>query len=117
MPSLSSDLIANLKRRKLLISLTVAMLTLFLFIFLIHASNSREIASLRNYRNEKHELKLVHVVGVNFLNLKLIKIFKFKQFFRHGARTPADTYPNDKYLNETFFPYGWGQLTNVSLIL
>jgi len=32
--------------------------------------------------------------------------------FRHGARTPADTYPNDPHVNETFSPYGWGQLTN-----
>lgn len=64
MPSLSSELVANLRRRKLLVSLTVAMLTLFLFIFLIHTTNSREIASLKKYRNEQHELKLVHVVGV-----------------------------------------------------
>lgn len=33
---------------------------------------------------------------------------------RHGARTPADTYPNDPYLNYNFYPVGWGQLTNVS---
>uniref|UniRef100_A0A1B0EX28 Uncharacterized protein n=1 Tax=Phlebotomus papatasi TaxID=29031 RepID=A0A1B0EX28_PHLPP len=32
--------------------------------------------------------------------------------FRHGHRTPADTYPNDPFFNETFYPYGWGQLTN-----
>lgn len=31
---------------------------------------------------------------------------------RHGARVPADTYPNDPYINETFYPYGWGHLTN-----
>uniref|UniRef100_A0A1B0CHJ3 Uncharacterized protein n=2 Tax=Lutzomyia longipalpis TaxID=7200 RepID=A0A1B0CHJ3_LUTLO len=24
--------------------------------------------------------------------------------FRHGHRTPADTYPNDPYVNETFHP-------------
>lgn len=41
-----------------------------------------------------YELKQVHVV------------------FRHGQRTPADTYPNDPLINETFAPYGWGQLTN-----
>lgn len=34
------------------------------------------------------------------------------QLFRHGARTPADTYPLDPHVNETFFPYGWGHLTN-----
>uniref|UniRef100_A0A2M4AMW9 Putative lysosomal & prostatic acid phosphatase n=1 Tax=Anopheles triannulatus TaxID=58253 RepID=A0A2M4AMW9_9DIPT len=33
-------------------------------------------------------------------------------FFRHGQRTPADTYPNDPYLNFTFEPFDWGQLTN-----
>jgi hypothetical protein len=36
------------------------------------------------------------------------------QIFRHGARTPADTFPNDPHINETFSPFGWGQLTNVS---
>ncbi|XP_054267962.1 prostatic acid phosphatase-like [Macrosteles quadrilineatus] len=32
--------------------------------------------------------------------------------FRHGQRTPADTYPSDPHLHQTFHPYGWGQLTN-----
>lgn len=36
------------------------------------------------------------------------------QVFRHGARTPADTYPKDPYVNFDFAPFGWGQLTNVS---
>ncbi|XP_074039574.1 prostatic acid phosphatase isoform X2 [Leptinotarsa decemlineata] len=31
---------------------------------------------------------------------------------RHGTRTPASTYPNDPYINETFYPIGWGQITN-----
>lgn len=34
------------------------------------------------------------------------------QVFRHGPRTPADTYPKDPHFNETFYPYGWGHLTN-----
>lgn len=34
---------------------------------------------------------------------------------RHGIRTPASTYPNDPYVNDTFYPIGWGQLTNVSI--
>ncbi|KAJ4440010.1 hypothetical protein ANN_08141, partial [Periplaneta americana] len=33
--------------------------------------------------------------------------------FRHGERTPSDTYPEDPYFNFTFEPVGWGQLTNV----
>lgn len=33
--------------------------------------------------------------------------------FRHGDRTPDNpTYPNDPYKNETYMPYGIGQLTN-----
>ncbi|CAG9762419.1 unnamed protein product [Ceutorhynchus assimilis] len=35
--------------------------------------------------------------------------------FRHGNRTPdsfQELYPNDPYLNETYYPYGLGQLTN-----
>lgn len=39
-------------------------------------------------------------------------IFHPHQLFRHGARTPADTYPNDIHVNQTFAPYGWGHLTN-----
>lgn len=47
------------------------------------------------YMNENEQLRMVHMV------------------LRHGQRTPADTYPRDPHVNETFFPYGWGQLTNV----
>ncbi|KAK9505300.1 hypothetical protein O3M35_009388 [Rhynocoris fuscipes] len=39
--------------------------------------------------------------------LKLVNII-----FRHGQRTPASTYPLDPHINDTFSPYGWGQLTN-----
>ncbi|XP_031620487.1 prostatic acid phosphatase-like isoform X2 [Contarinia nasturtii] len=31
---------------------------------------------------------------------------------RHGPRTPADTYPKDPHINETFAPFGWGHITN-----
>jgi len=34
--------------------------------------------------------------------------------FRHGIRTPVDTYPNDPYLKDSFEPTGWGHVTNVS---
>ncbi|XP_018561726.1 prostatic acid phosphatase-like isoform X2 [Anoplophora glabripennis] len=43
---------------------------------------------------EGRQLELLHVV------------------MRHGIRTPASTYPNDPYVNHTFYPVGWGQLTN-----
>ncbi|KAF5285958.1 hypothetical protein FQR65_LT13029 [Abscondita terminalis] len=34
--------------------------------------------------------------------------------FRHGDRTndKATTYPKDPYINQTYFPYGYGELTN-----
>ncbi|XP_071454641.1 prostatic acid phosphatase-like [Hetaerina americana] len=32
--------------------------------------------------------------------------------FRHGDRTPVDPYPNDPYKNLSYWPVGWGQLTN-----
>lgn len=34
--------------------------------------------------------------------------------FRHGIRTPVDTYPKDPYLKDDFKPTGWGHVTNVS---
>lgn len=33
--------------------------------------------------------------------------------YRHGDRTPVDPYPNDPYLNKSYWPVGFGQLTNV----
>ncbi|VEN39548.1 unnamed protein product [Callosobruchus maculatus] len=48
----------------------------------------------KNASGDEKTLQLLHIV------------------MRHGARTPASTYPNDPYKNETFYPVGWGQLTN-----
>ncbi|XP_044254618.1 venom acid phosphatase Acph-1-like [Tribolium madens] len=39
--------------------------------------------------------------------------------FRHGNRTvngPEELYPKDPYLNETYFPFGLGQLTNAGKV-
>lgn len=44
-------------------------------------------------------------------SLKIVHII-----FRHGQRTPADTYPLDPHVKNKFEPYGWGQLTNVSIL-
>ncbi|KAF5290069.1 hypothetical protein FQA39_LY14850 [Lamprigera yunnana] len=52
------------------------------------------IASDKVMRSNDKDLKLLHIV------------------YRHGLRTPVDTYPNDPYKNYTFFPIGWGQLTD-----
>ncbi|XP_076762931.1 venom acid phosphatase [Xylocopa sonorina] len=56
---------------------------------------------------------LAAIIGVTAVHaeLKLVNVI-----FRHGDRTPDDTdderYPNDPYLNDDFFPWGRGQLTN-----
>uniref|UniRef100_A0A1Y1N7Z4 Acid phosphatase n=1 Tax=Photinus pyralis TaxID=7054 RepID=A0A1Y1N7Z4_PHOPY len=48
-----------------------------------------------------------NVATTNGKTLKLVHII-----FRHGIRTPADTYPNDPYINDDLYPVGWGQITN-----
>ncbi|XP_025829699.1 venom acid phosphatase Acph-1 isoform X2 [Agrilus planipennis] len=52
------------------------------------------VINARVINDDPKELQLLHVI------------------YRHGPRTPADTYPNDPYINETFYPVGWGQITN-----
>lgn len=44
--------------------------------------------------SESDSLRIVHII------------------FRHGQRTPVDTYPLDPLIQQSFEPYGWGQLTN-----
>ncbi|KAJ8916046.1 hypothetical protein NQ315_010914 [Exocentrus adspersus] len=34
------------------------------------------------------------------------------ELFRHGDRAPTRSFPNDPYFNESFWPMGYGQLTN-----
>ncbi|KAK5638355.1 hypothetical protein RI129_012650 [Pyrocoelia pectoralis] len=50
------------------------------------------------------------VENVSVHNEKQLKLVHF--IFRHGIRTPADTYPKDPYINNDLFPVGWGQITN-----
>ncbi|XP_017072357.1 venom acid phosphatase Acph-1 [Drosophila eugracilis] len=57
------------------------------------SKDSEEVHSPGN-KGSNSTLKLVHVL------------------FRHGPRTPVNTYPKDPYINETYEPYGWGALTN-----
>ncbi|KAH8360552.1 hypothetical protein KR200_008791 [Drosophila serrata] len=53
-----------------------------------------EVSPLHKSSESNSTLRLVHVL------------------FRHGPRTPVNTYPKDPYINETYEPYGWGALTN-----
>ncbi|KAK9746279.1 Histidine phosphatase superfamily (branch 2) [Popillia japonica] len=69
-----------------IIAMTTAGSVFFVTLIVIGVSSSSSIDS--------RELLLVHVIS------------------RHGARTPVDTYPNDPYINTTFYPAGWGYLTN-----
>lgn len=47
---------------------------------------------------------------------KNLKLQMVNALFRHGDRTPYplyyETYPNDPFANETYFPIGFGALTN-----
>lgn len=78
--------------------------------YLVHGDRS-------SYDEEKGKLIFAHVVGstgnLQFLMHSNLNDF-FDQLFRHGDRTPIDPYPNDPWGNRTFWPVGWGQLTNVS---
>ncbi|XP_018403581.1 PREDICTED: uncharacterized protein LOC108780391 [Cyphomyrmex costatus] len=65
---------------------------------------------------ENHYLSISLVIGLNVIlltvaqpELKLVNVV-----FRHGDRTPDngyEMYPNDPYLNYSFYPEGLGQLT------
>lgn len=37
--------------------------------------------------------------------------------YRHGDRNPINSFPTDPWKNESFWPRGYGSLTNVSFIL
>lgn len=62
--------------------------------------------------NEEKTLKMVHIVSRKIC--MITTIFFFWKILRHGSRTPADTYPTDPHINDSLYPVGWGQLTNVS---
>lgn len=82
-----SDLIKNLnlrrrQRRNMMIGATFS--GLLVLVFLIYYSSAQ---------NSQNTLKIVHVL------------------FRHGDRTPTETYRNDPHINYNW-PGGWGALTN-----
>uniref|UniRef100_A0A336L3V8 CSON004417 protein n=1 Tax=Culicoides sonorensis TaxID=179676 RepID=A0A336L3V8_CULSO len=90
-------------RSKRVIVITAIMLTLItsVLIFVVSYTGSSPIHPGHEMKfnsppllGGQERLRMVHMV------------------LRHGARTPADTYPNDPHINQTFYPYGWGQLTN-----
>lgn len=93
-------------------TMTVLFVTL-LTLSILGATSKEKIAASRD---KNLELKLVHVVSKIHLLKRSCRLIEL-QFFRHGARTPDSTYPLDPHVNETFEPFGLGQLTNVSSIV
>lgn len=43
------------------------------------------------------------------------RLEKIVMIHRHGDRTPLSTYPNDPYRDPSYWPDGWGQLTQVRI--
>ncbi|XP_017842057.2 prostatic acid phosphatase [Drosophila busckii] len=58
------------------------------------------------YRPQFHKCYRTHPNTTNS-TLELVHIV-----FRHGIRTPVDTFPTDPYIKDTFEPTGWGHVTN-----
>ncbi|XP_065360926.1 venom acid phosphatase Acph-1-like isoform X2 [Calliphora vicina] len=77
-----------------LCSVSVFKLVLFLLYFGLSVIAALPLETFKGSKEPSTTLELLHVV------------------FRHGPRTPADTYPNDPHVNQTFYPYGWGHITN-----
>ncbi|XP_076257186.1 prostatic acid phosphatase-like isoform X1 [Rhynchophorus ferrugineus] len=84
-----NKIIRRLGSRNILIAMAIATAIVVITLGTVMGFNT-----VLTETNEDKELKMLHVI------------------MRHGARTPADTYPNDPFINNTFYPVGWGQLTN-----
>uniref|UniRef100_A0A1I8NE22 Histidine phosphatase superfamily (Branch 2) n=1 Tax=Musca domestica TaxID=7370 RepID=A0A1I8NE22_MUSDO len=82
--------------RKLCLAMTatVSILALILAVLGLFGAPADSVKPSTAGSTDQSTLVLLHVV------------------FRHGPRTPADTYPNDPHVNQTFYPYGWGHITN-----
>lgn len=58
-------------------------------------------------------LNSVFIYSISFLILFLSVVL---QIFRHGERNIDNTYPNDPFKDEIYWPGGFGALTNVSVL-
>ncbi|XP_054267924.1 prostatic acid phosphatase-like [Macrosteles quadrilineatus] len=54
----------------------------------------------------------VCIVNSRILENELGEVIFANVLFRHGDRTPIDPYPTDPFRNTSFWPVGFGQLTN-----
>ncbi|XP_041770349.1 venom acid phosphatase Acph-1 [Anopheles merus] len=93
--------------RRVLIMLTCSVLITTIVFFTAYGVYGAP-SSAEDLSHEAGDAELLDHLGRRpGLELKQVHVF-----FRHGQRTPADTYPKDPYVNFTFEPYDWGQLTN-----
>ncbi|RWS01558.1 lysosomal acid phosphatase-like protein 3, partial [Dinothrombium tinctorium] len=53
----------------------------------------------------------IPTAGDCYVLKKFFMIWMMKKLHRHGDRTPFETYPNDPYRNDSFWPDGFGRLT------
>nr|XP_014095030.1 prostatic acid phosphatase [Bactrocera oleae] len=94
----------KITRKHVIILLSLCVVIALVFLIYFYTTTGRRGETNRwindvncptvSVNNSNSMLKLVHIV------------------FRHGARTPVTTYPNDPYVNDTFYPTGWGHVTN-----
>lgn len=93
-------------------------------------SNARQAGNKTQSKDKNATLIFAHIVS--WITLPLHKIFwiwksniivnpnvlsilfHHMKIFRHGDRNTIDTYPNDPWRDESNWPEGFGQLTNVS---
>lgn len=64
---------------------------------------------VRQVADERYTVSEDHDAGGDGYDTSTLRLVH--TIFRHGQRTPADTYPNDPYEKFDFAPVGWGQLT------
>ncbi|CAK1554814.1 unnamed protein product [Leptosia nina] len=58
-------------------------------------------------------LKIVTLLVLYFNNFGESTVLYAAVIYRHGDRTPVDTYPTDPWRNESLWPVKFGELTNI----
>lgn len=64
------------------------------------------------------ELTFVHIVSIDIQTFccfhpLFVSFVSLKKICRHGERNIEETYPNDPWQSEKYWPGGYGELTNV----
>lgn len=71
--------------------------------------------------NVSNCLIVIYHIQFDILNCTNFEIFSLKiynaQLYRHGDRNIIKSFPNNVYNNESYWPGGFGQLTNVSEVM